>query len=74
MEEGIYFELEGLRDKLYEAIQAYSTEVAVAPLVYGEGYPYFFTDTNDNGVADEDEQVRDNAYASYTPRLAKAVR
>jgi hypothetical protein len=73
MEEGIYYELEGMREKLYEAIQTYASEVAGTPIAYGEGYPYIFIDTNDNGVADEDEQVRDNAYASFTPRLAEAV-
>ena len=72
MEEGIYYELETMRDVLYGAIQAYAT-AAEAPIAYGNGYPYFFNDTNDNGEVDEDEQARDNSYSSWTPRLLRAA-
>jgi hypothetical protein len=73
MDEGLYYEVEGLRDKLFEGIQAYADEVAGAPIAYGDGYPYFFVDTNANGEADEDEQARENAYNAWTPRLVKAA-
>jgi hypothetical protein len=74
MEEGVYYEIEGLRDMLYQAMQSYSAEVAGTPLAYNSAsYPYFFADTNGDGEAGEDEAVRDNAFASWTPRLAKAA-
>ena len=34
MEEGIYAEIEGLREMLYEAMQAYTSEVTGSPIVY----------------------------------------
>lgn len=72
--EGIYYELEGLREKLYQAIQAYATEVAGTPIVYdAHAYPYFFIDTNANGVADADEVAYPNKYNAWTARLLKAA-
>jgi hypothetical protein len=72
--EGISYEVEGLRDLLYQAMQAYGTEVAGAAIGYdAHSYPYFFIDSNGNGVVDEDEAVRDNAFASWTARLSKAA-
>jgi hypothetical protein len=42
-DEGIYFEITGLQELLYQAIQAYASEVAGTPIVYNaESYPYFF--------------------------------
>jgi hypothetical protein len=61
MEEGVYYELEGLREILYQAIQGYAAEVAGTPIVYDSGsYPYWFT---------EDEE----GYNAWTARLAKAA-
>jgi hypothetical protein len=61
MEEGIYYEIETLREMLAEAMTAYSTEVAGSPIVYdAAAYPYFFNDAGEG-------------YASWTPRLAKAA-
>lgn len=73
MEEGIKGELDTLADMLYAEILAYSGEVVGTQVVYGAGYPYFFTDLNGNGEADEDEQQYGNQYAQYTPRLLQAV-
>jgi hypothetical protein len=72
--EGLAEEVEHLRVKLYAAIQAYAKRVAGRPLVYGaDAYPYFFIDTNDNGVADRDEAKFPNKYNAWTPRLLKAA-
>jgi ribosomal protein L31 len=72
--EGISAEVSGLQDMLLQAIQAYAKEVAGSPIVYdGSSYPYFFTDTNDNGTADTVEITSTNAYASWTGRLVKAT-
>ncbi len=74
MEEGIYYELAGVREILYQAIQAYAADVAGTPIVYdAASYPYFFIDTNEDGEPDEDEAVFANQYNAWTPRLLKAA-
>jgi hypothetical protein len=74
MEEGVYYELEGLREILYQAMQDYAAEVAGTPIVYdSHSYPYFFIDTNEDGEPDEDEAVFPNQYNAWTPRLVKAA-
>ncbi len=71
MAEGVYFEIEGLRDILYTSMQAYAAEVAGSPVVYNAAnYPYFFVDANADGMADDGDSER---YASWTARLAKAA-
>ena len=71
--EGIYHELDGLRNILYAAMQAYAGD-AGAPIVYeSHTYPYFFADTNGNGQADPDEASYANGYSAWTPRLLKAA-
>ncbi len=73
-EEGIYGEAETIREALYAAIQAYATETAGTGILYNaSAYPYFFNDTNGNGVADPDEVNGDNSFASWTPRLLRAA-
>jgi hypothetical protein len=72
--EGMYDEIATEQDLLYAAIQKYTTDVAKTSLVYDPGsYPYFFIDTNGNGVADPDELTSANAYASWTPNLLRAA-
>jgi hypothetical protein len=67
--EGIASEIDGLRDILYGAMQAYGTAMG-APIAYdGHAYPYFFADTNGNGVVDEGE----GGYSSFTARMLKAA-
>jgi hypothetical protein len=74
LSEGVYYEIEGLRAILYQAMQAYSAEFTGAGIVYdSHSYPYFFNDVNGNGEIDEDEAVFPNAYATWTARLAKAA-
>ena len=74
IEEGIYYEVEGLQEMLYEAIQAYANEISYTPIVYEPHvYPYFFVDSNANGKVDEGEAAFPNAYNAWTGRLAKAA-
>jgi hypothetical protein len=55
------FEIEGLQEMLYQAMQAYSAEVGGAMVVYDSAaYPYFFDDAGER-------------YGSWTPRLAQAA-
>lgn len=73
-EEGIYYEIEGLRAMLLQAIQAYGTEVAGTAIAYApDAYPYFFIDTNGNGTADADEAAFPNRYNAWTGRLLRAA-
>lgn len=72
--EGIAEEIQGLQELLYEAIQAYATEIAGADIVYeSHSHPYFFNDTNGNGEADENEVNGDNKYVSFTGNLLTAA-
>jgi hypothetical protein len=74
VEEGVYFELAGLQELLYGAIQAYASEVAGTAIAYdSQSHPYFFIDTDGSGVAEEAEVNGDNRFASWTPRLLKAA-
>lgn len=69
-EEGIYYEIVGIQEKVYQAIQAYGADVAGSALVYDAArYPYFFGDANANGAIDEGE----GGYANWTPRLLRAA-
>ncbi|MCB0049724.1 MAG: cytochrome c3 family protein [Caldilineaceae bacterium] len=74
VDEGIYYELQGLQDSLLAAMQAYSGEVAGSTVGYSpDSYPYFFIDTNASGTLEEDEINGDNRFASWTPRLLEAA-
>jgi hypothetical protein len=74
MTEGMYYEVEGLQNALYAEIQKYAASTAGEAIVYDKSaYPYFFIDTNANGVVDEGEAVFPNAYKNWTPRLLKAA-
>ncbi|MCC6192336.1 MAG: hypothetical protein IT318_25175, partial [Anaerolineales bacterium] len=74
VEEGIFFELEGVREKLFLGMQAYASEVAGKRLVYDTAtYPYFFIDANANGALEEDETAFENKFNAWTGRLAKAA-
>lgn len=72
--EGVAQEIERLRGRLLAAIQDYAKSVADNPVVYdSHTYPYFFKDTNKDGVADKDEAKFPNRYLPWTPRLLKAA-
>ena len=74
MEEGIYYEIEGLREMLYAAMQAYSLETTGSMIGYSDtAYPYFFIDTDADGTLSEEEAVYPNAFNAWTARLAKAA-
>jgi hypothetical protein len=72
--EGIAQEVEHQRAKLLAAITAYAKGTARKPIVYDlDVYPYFFIDTNGNGIADKAEARFPNKYNAWTPRLLKAA-
>ena len=74
MTEGMYYEIETLKEVFYEALRVYAREVIGKPIAYdGVTYPYFFNDKNDNGVVDTDEADTANGYGSFSPRLLRAA-
>lgn len=74
VEEGMYYEIEGLQTILLAEIQKYAADKAGAAIIYSpDAYPYFFVDTNANGTVDEGEAIFPNAYKTWTPRLLKAA-
>jgi hypothetical protein len=70
---GLSYEIKHMHGLLYEAVQDYAANVAGTPIVYGGRHPYFFIDTNGNGVADANEINADNRYVTWTPRLLRAA-
>jgi hypothetical protein len=74
LEEGMYYEIEDLKPKLYAAIQKYASEILMDPIVYeGHTYPYFFHDRNGNGTTEDNEAIYPNLYTSFSPRLLRAA-
>ena len=72
--EGIAYEISTIHDALYEAIQSYAGQVVRTPIVYDiTTYPYFFIDSNSNGNLDLDENLPENNYNAWTPRLLRAA-
>jgi len=72
--EGVYYEIETLKEILYETIRSYARDVIGKPIAYDElAYPYFFNDKNDNGVVDSDEADSANGYGSFSARLLRAA-
>ena len=74
LDEGIFYEIEGVRETLFRAIKAYAVDVTGNTIAYDSHvYPYFFIDTNGDGVAGEDEANFGNQYNTWTARLLKAA-
>lgn len=72
--EGIKGEIEGMREALYAAIQAYATDTAGMGIVYDAGRnPYFFQDKDGDGKIDKDDKGSNIRYANYTPNLLRAA-
>ena len=72
--EGIYYEIQGLQEKLLSAIQAYAIEFSDSVIVYDPAtYPYFFIDKNKDGELSKGEADASNSFSNWTPRLIKAT-
>jgi hypothetical protein len=71
---GIYYEIETFHAALLAAIKQYAIDLAGSPIAYEPDiYPYFFVDTNENGLVEEEEAHYENRYQSWTPRLLRAA-
>jgi hypothetical protein len=67
--EGMWFEIDGLRKKLLEVLQEYCDKTLDKPIVYdAHSYPYWFNDLNGNGEPDDDEINFGNQYKTWTAR------
>ena len=72
--EGLSAEMIGMRDALYQAIQAYAKDVSKVGVVYDTtAYPYFFVDKDGDGKPDKDDKGSSIGYNAWTPRLLKAA-
>ncbi len=71
--EGISDPIRALHARLGDAIGLYAADVLDAPVVYADAYPYFFADSDGDGVASADEAAYPNRYQNWTPRLLKAA-
>jgi len=72
--EGVASEINAIHSQLNDVIVEYASSVIDKPIVYdSHAYPYYFYDTNGNGVADGKEAIYPNRYQSWTPRLLKAA-
>jgi len=71
--EGVYAEIDGFRQALYAAIQAYAEKKAGTPIVYDANtYPYFMIAGPDGKPALNDKGAT-SAYNAWTPRLLEAA-
>jgi hypothetical protein len=74
VEEPIAAEIDSLEADLLTKLQQYAAETVGTGIVYdAHSHPYWFTDSNGNGEADEEEVNGDNRYASWTPTLLRAA-
>jgi len=73
-EEGMYGEIETLNQKLYSAIESYSQQIIDQAIGYREdAFPFFFIDTNKDGIIQDGEAVSENQMTPWTPRLLRAA-
>ena len=74
VEEGMFYEIQGLQEILYAQMQSYAKEKAGVGLLYDSAaYPYFFADADGDGKADTDDQGNAVRYSTWTARLLKAA-
>lgn len=72
--DGVGHEMDRLAATLLNTIKAYAKTVSGKAIAYNtDAFPYFFIDTNGNGVADKEEAVAANRFNAWTPRLLKAA-
>lgn len=73
VEEGMYYEIEGLQTALYAEIQNYAAETVGTGIVYDSAaYPYWFADADGDGAADQGDNGA-VGFSTWTARLLKAA-
>ncbi len=71
--EGVFHEIEGLRNMLMQSMQDYTEAKLGVGIGYADDFPYLFNDTNKDRTLTEDEAVFANTYEAFTPRLLRAA-
>jgi len=72
--EGMFYEIEGLQEALYAAIQSYAEDTVGTGIVYDPAaHPYFFVDADGDGAADKDDKDAAVRFTDFTPSLLKAA-
>jgi predicted CXXCH cytochrome family protein len=72
--EGVAYELDGLREKLYTGIQRYASDVAGQDICYSPKRPYWYnSDTGATTECSDAQATSDNAFSNWTPRLLRAT-
>jgi hypothetical protein len=72
--EGMFYEIQHIMDKELDTIKIYARTVVGRPIGYDPNTnPYWFFDTNDNGMVDPEEATSSNSYDAFTARLLKAA-
>ena len=71
--EGVYHEIEGMREILNQSIQRYAATQLGQPIGWADQFPYQFNDTNADGIISADEAAVPNAFTTFTPRLMRAA-
>jgi len=75
--EGMYYEIygaTGLAEQLLDEIKTYAADTVGTAVVYdAHAYPYFFIDTNGDGITDPDEVSYGNRYSLFDATLLKAA-
>ena len=73
LEEGLYYEIDGLKGMLLTAIQGYADQMGAGICYDGGSYPYWFHDTDGSGDCNDKEPEYGNKYSSWTGRLLMAT-
>lgn len=71
--EGIYGEVETMKEKLLAAMQTYATTKLGSPFVYdANARPYILLDQDADGKPDKDDKGANIAYNLFSPKLFAA--
>jgi hypothetical protein len=73
-QEGLYYEIQTMKEVLYAAIQDYAANTLQSPIVYSSTtFPYYFNDLDGDGAISPGEAIFPNRYTTWTPRLLTAA-
>jgi hypothetical protein len=71
--EGMFFEIQGLQEKLLAQMQTYAKEKTGSSVIYdAAAYPYWFADAEGDGVIDQKDGAN-VSFTTWTARLLKAA-
>ena len=73
VQEGMYYEIQGLQEILYAEMQKYAADKTGTGIVYdAAAFPYWFADANGDGTADQADSGAAR-FNTWTARLLKAA-